>query len=455
MSCTNLIVDITTNKIHNEEFKIWKKSIPSLYQHISTFKPSFTSRIEGIEKIPKNVVFTHKVVPDKEKGTLTTSLLCTQGSDVYEVDCQLPLGLHTTSEKLPEPHYDTAFSSLTSTTLVPKWTYQGETITKLEYVGSPDCEFIAMASNGSLAWFKEGCKVPVHVMAEMMGPSTSFSMIHLQKKRNEIIADFAVSQDTETVVKSQQSMMNGGSGEHSILKIVDNCQSPGDLLRTIPVEGTTVTHTVKFHDNHMFSTCSDDNRLRFYDTRGNGKPIWSVCDPNDGRLTCFDVSPVMETMFITGSSTGFLKLWDLRSIAAATAEQEEPTEIVSLYHSGGDSVEDVKFGVSSPTEFLSVGGSGNVYHWDLEYLFARENENDDDVADSEELQQQCLRFLHTGGGRRSIGDLNKRGTATWHPIIDGVVGCVDADGLLTVYKGFIGREDDDEQSQGDAEELQE
>ena len=413
--------------------------MPSLYQHISTFKPSYTTLFDSTSKIPKVVAFTHKIAPNREKGTLTASMLCSQGSDIYEIDFQLPLGLHSNSEELPEPQYSAAFAQASEGgRLEAKWTYQGETITKLEYVGGPEVDAIVMTSTGSLAWFKEGCKVPVYVMEELVGPATSFSRINNKGSGNAILADFAVSEDTETVVKSQQSMATGTGEEHSLLKIVDNSQSPGRLIRSICIPGTTVTHTIKFHDNHMFSTCSDDNKIRFYDTRGDGKPLWEVCDPHDGRLTCFDVSPALETLFVTGSDTGVLKLWDLRSVIAAQLEQQEPMEIAKLYQSGADPVADIRFGSSSPTELLSVGGSGNVYHWNLEPIFLREDDEDDEMAEAEQLQQQCLEFMHTGGGRRSWGPSHERGTVAWHPIMHGVVGCVDPDGLLTVYRGFYG-----------------
>lgn len=431
------------NKIKNEEFKIWKKSVPSLYQHITTIKPSYTRLFEGAERIPKVVAFTHKIVPDREKGTFTTSLLCSQGSDIYEVDFQLPLGLHSNSEALPDPQYSSAFAEIVhSEKHEPKWTYQGNTIIKLEYVGGAEADAIAMTSTGSLAWFKDGCKVPVYVMEELVGPATSFSRIHNQGSTNNwIAADFAVSENTETVVKSQQSMATGPGEEHSLLKIVDNSQSPGNLIRTISIPGVSVTQSIKFHDNNMFSTCSDDNGIRFYDIRGDGKPLWTVFEPHDGKLTCYDVSPTLETLFITGSDTGVLKLWDLRSVIACEIEQKEPTEIAKLYHSGADPVADVRFGISSPTEVLSVGDSGNVYHWNLEPIFLREGDEDDEMAESEELQQQCLEFMHTGGGRRSLGQSRKRETVAWHPIVQGVVGCVDPDGLLTVYRGHYGATD--------------
>ncbi|SCV05784.1 LANO_0H15104g1_1 [Lachancea nothofagi CBS 11611] len=431
-----------TNKIRNEEFKLWKKAVPSLYQHISTFKPSYTTQFESVEKIPKVVAFTHKIAPDRDNGTMTASMLCSQGSDIYEVEFQLPLGLQSTSENLKDPQYGAGFARASQTgNAEPKWTYQGETITKLEYVGGPHADAVVMTASGSLAWFKEDCKVPVYVMEELVGPSTSFSRIHNQSQSSRPNADFAVSENVETLVKSQPSASSGsGDDEHSLLKIVDNAQSPGQLIRTIAIPKTSVTPVIRFHDNHMFSTCSDDSTVRFFDVRGDGKPLWSMTDPHDGKLGCLDVSPVLETLFVTGSDTGTLKLWDLRTIVACNETKEEPKEIAKLYHSAADPVVDVKFGTSSPTEFLSVGGSGNVYHWDLEPIFVRENDEDDEMVDQEELQQQCLKFMHTGGGRRFADNYNQRETVAWHPIISGLVGCVDPDGLLTVYKGFYGRE---------------
>ncbi|SCU79884.1 LAFA_0B06260g1_1 [Lachancea sp. 'fantastica'] len=430
------------NKIRNEEFKIWKKAVPSLYQHISTFKPPYTTLFESVEKFPKAVAFTHKIAPNKEAGTMIASLLCSQGGDIYEVEFQLPLGLYTSDDDLKDPKYGTAFAAIASIgKMEPKWTYQGQTVTKIEYVGGSYADAVVMTSNGSLAWFKEDCKVPVFVMEELVGVSTSFSQIHNQEQSRSVKTDFAVSEDVETLVKSQPSMASGQEQDRSLLKVVDNAQNPGQLVRAIPISSTSFTQVIRFLDNHLFCTCSDDSTVRFYDLRGNGEPLWSMADPHDGKLLSLDVSPMIESLFMTGSETGVLKLWDLRTIIACLENKEEPVEIAKLFHSAADPVVDVKFGISSPTEILSVGGSGNVYHWDLEPLFSQEAAEAEDLADAEELQQQCLKFIHTGGGRRQTEFYNQRETVAWHPLISGLVGCVDPDGLLTVYKGFYGKED--------------
>lgn len=469
--------DIKRNKLKNEEYKIWKKSVPSLYQHISSLKPKFDTRVDNILKFDKRLIFTNEVVPDKTKGLLTTNVLYSQGSDIYEIGCALPLGAfygdskqtpkETTEEVLPDPDYGDAFAQIEKTPLKPKWAFQGETVTKMIHMGDAlgDSSLLTMASNGSLAWFREGVKVPVHIMQEIMGPGTSFSSIHSYTHPNSLaVSDFALSEDYETVVKCQSN----GREEESTLKIIDNSGNPGEALRRINIPAT-VTHSVRFFDNHLFATCSDDNTIRFWDTRTEGKPLWNLQDPNHGKILSFDTSPVVETLFATGSDTGIIKLWDIRAVAAATADLtnrqhgEDPiqNELLNLYHSGGDSVVDVQFSYTSSSEFLTVGGSGNVYQWDVEYFFSEyDDDNGDtidlDIAAADILQSRCLKFLHTGGSRRSMGQHGKRNTVAWHPVIDDLVGTVDNDSLITVYKAFSGRDEEpDEEEGGENEDSKE
>ena len=67
------------------------KPAPSLYQHISSFKPQFSTRVDDVLHFSKTLTWRSEIIPDKSKGTLTTSLLYSQGSDIYEIDTTLPL----------------------------------------------------------------------------------------------------------------------------------------------------------------------------------------------------------------------------------------------------------------------------------------------------------------------------------------------------------------------------
>lgn len=310
-----------------------RKPAPSLYQHISSFKPQFSARVDDVLHFSKTVAWRSEIIPDKSKGTLTTSLLYSQGSDIYEIDATLPLktfyddddddddddsdkeSRKTKSATFPNPEYGDAFHDVDGTLLRPKWIYQGETVAKMQYLeSSDDSTAIAMSKNGSLAWFRDDIKVPVHIVQEMMGPATSYASMHsLTRPGSLAVADFDVSTNMDTVVKSQSN----GYEEDSILKIIDNSDRPGDILRTVHVPGTTVTHSVRFFNNHLFASCSDDNILRFWDTRTADKPLWVLSEPQNGRLTSFDSSQVTENLFVTGFSTGVIKLWDARARATS------------------------------------------------------------------------------------------------------------------------------------------
>lgn len=427
-------------------------------------KPKFITRVDDVLHFTKTLTFRSEIIPNKAKGTLTASLLYSQGSDIYEIDCDLPLASFyqtitgngkdssSTLSSLPNSEYGDAFKGVEDTKLSTKWIYAGETVTKMSYLDSSlDSTIIAMSKNGSLAWFKDGCKVPIHIVQEMMGPATRFSSIHSHVRPDSLaVSDFCLSANLDTVVKSQSS----GTEEDSILKVIDNSGRPGDILRTIHVPGTTVTHSVRFFDNHLFASCSDDNILRFWDTRTSKRPLWILNEHQNGRLTSFDTSQVTNELFVTGFSTGVIKLWDVRAVETATTDLthrqngEDPiqNELLSLYHSGGDSVVDVQFSPTSSSEFLTVGSTGNVYHWDTEYFFSKyDDDNEDeasmDNATPEELQGQCLKFFHTGGSRRSSNSqFGKKNTVAWHPVIDDLVGTVDANSLVTVYKPFTGRD---------------
>lgn len=461
----------------NKERKsvLWRRSAPSLYHHISSFKPKFIRRMDDTEKLHKSITFRSEIIPDKNRGLLTTSLLYSQGSDIYEIDCNLPLGSFYKDEKIknkniPDNKEGDAFNDVESTKLGAKWVYSGETVSKMAYLDdSEDSTIIAMSKNGSLAWFRDGIKVPIHIVQEMMGPSTSFAAMHSHVRPDDLaVSDFGLSENLETLVKSQSN----GSEEDSILKVVDNSGRPGDILRTIHVPGTTVTHTVRFFDNHLFGSCSDDNTIRFWDVRTSSKPVFSLSEPQNGRLTAFDTSQITNELFVTGSSTGVIKLWDVRAVEFATTDLsyrqngEDPiqNELVSLYHSGGDSIVDVQFSQTSSSEFFTVGNTGNVYHWDMEYFFSRNdddneesvrkslptkshttstrNNNNNNVPAPEELQGQCLKFFHSGNNNRSNTKFGKKNSVAWHPIIDDLVCTVDDSSFVSVYKPFSLRDFD-------------
>ena len=170
----------------------------------------------------------------------------------------------------------------------------------------------------------------------------------------------------------------------------------------------------------------------------------------DGKTTCFAASPFVDTLFMTGTSGGALKVWDIRAVIAlgdADAElninqgHNKVNELFKVHHFYSEQVSKIEFSSISPMEVVTIGGLGNVYHWNFDPVFAIYNEINEDFQGiiSDELEAESMAFYHTEGCRREIGENNKVNTVAYHKYIEDLVATVDSDGLLTVYKPFTGK----------------
>ncbi|CAI4038900.1 hypothetical protein SMKI_06G2520 [Saccharomyces mikatae IFO 1815] len=439
------------NKIKNEEFKIWKKSIPSLYQHISSLKPILGPEIDDFPSIPRSLVFTNDKECNKAKGVLNAPLLYSQGSNIFEVDCIVPLGLHygkpeANLQPLPQPDYTMESQKVEQTVLTPKWEFTNETIEKMIYVDNSEInvKVIALSTNGSLAWFREGVKLPVYTMTEV---PTSLKTTSSRNQNNGPSVDFAISEDSKTLAVTRGKHFDG---ESATIKLVDNSSKIGEVLCTIPVPGIENIQEIKFLNNQIFVTCSDDGIIRFWSNGTGAEPLWTLNDSSDGKTCCFAASPFVDMLFMTGTSGGAIKVWDLRAIMASADVGSNPSvnqehnrinELFKVHHFYSEQVAKIQFSAISPTEVISVGGLGNVYHWNFEPVFSIYGEINEDFQGvvSDEVEAESMTFYHTEGCRREIGEKNKVNTVAYHNCIEDLVATVDSDGLLTVYKPFTGK----------------
>ncbi|CCH59988.1 hypothetical protein TBLA_0C01740 [Henningerozyma blattae CBS 6284] len=505
------VTDIIANKTRNEEFKIWKKSIPSLYKHISTYKPKFqnssslgnnqsisvtglTTTLSTNQNANNKIVFGNKVIPDQSNGTLTTTIYQTQNSDIYEIDTILPLGVYnidqsTDIRSLNDTQYeDVTLKRMANTPIKPKWSFQGENITKLilnvnnnnnnNNPSNDDSGIIAMAETGSLAWFKNDIKIPVHTLQDAMGSSTNYSTI--QSATSNISNDFDLSVDGLKLIASQCNKVVEES-RSCVLKFVDNGEKVGEIINSFSIKDVGKIYSVNYFNNTLFSSISEDNIIRFWDTRSNSEnPIFifnnntnnsnstnNNSNENDqGLFLSMDHSSLIDSLFASGSTTGVVNLWDIRAVfgnsnisARASTSNEygkiQP-ELATINQAGDDEVVDIKFSNTSPTDLISIGSSGNVYHWNMEPFFSSHSQDESEDSSTEyqtllsdELQRECLSFLHTGGNRRkamakgqathATSSISYKNTVALHPRINGLTGTVDPDNLLTVYLPFAGR----------------
>ncbi|QEU60617.1 Wtm1 [Kluyveromyces lactis] len=443
-----MATDIRTNKVKNEEFKIWKKTIPSLYEHISTLQPKIFNPCESSQSPERRVLFTDLISEEADKGLLNTSIYYSQRSEIYEIGVQLPIGAYTShgDKELPQPRYSEFFSEPANA----KWVFEGHSIASFKANHSTSA-LIVMSKRGTLAWYNGSSKKP---LKSLEGSS-----------EKDITADFDISTDGKYVVRFESPVPESAQSGTKIT-VINNTDNVGDVLHTITLPNTKQARCVKFHTTTLFSTVTEDNLLRFWDVRARDEMLFSLSVhsvssssessttesevEDDGTINVVEASKLFDTLFITGSDAGVIKLWDLRSIAARNSKEvKDATEIVTFYQLDNDPVVDIQFSPLEPECFLTVGASGNVYHWDFSYLINESEQQGEDAADSDEIyqddiQEHSLKFLHTGGGRRSAYKPDNtvliKGSVTQHPLIRDIIGTVDGDGYLTVYKGFYGRD---------------
>lgn len=444
---------ITENKLKNEEYKIWKKVVPSLYQHIITFKPIFSDiPTEQIENLCKCISFTDKIINDSNgNGTLTTSAFCSLGDKIYEFDFTLPLGAYDTTNSdspLPDPKYnDHEISYIAEETKYnSKWIWSGETIIKL--VSLSEKKFLALSKSGSVAIFQDDAQSP---RKAVMDTST--------ERNDDIIVDMDVSKDLKSIIKTKSNLIT----HQTIVEIIDNATTWGNKVVSISLNDILINQILFLNnenndtsgeENCGFIALGDENQVYIWNniSQQNQEPNFTLKVENN--ILHISISPFIPTLFALGFVNGSLRFYDIRNIKAQDPLHVKENYLFELNQLNEDPVVNIIFSKVSPFELLSVGKSGNVYHWNLEYVFNQVNREGFDNLEGEfinqrAVQSECLTFYHTGGARRSFDLGSCKNSVSYHPLIDDFVATVDKDGSLSVYKPCIGRYLPEEESEDD------
>lgn len=450
-----MTTEIATNKLRNEEFKIWKKTVSLLYQHIFSVKPKYLISDKGLKKDkPRCLTFSNKVVPNKMRGVLSVFAYYSFDNEIYDIECDVPLGLHiskdSVGEKLPMPQYDGIIEKIQTMEKSPKWRVSDERrIHKLKVVG--DNSVIAMLDSGAIVWFHEGTESPVCIVESGSNKVPEHQEAGESLDPLSIVdLDFDVSSAGDQIIAGQFAP----DGTKVNIRLISNNEKDlGKVIQSFEIPDVKSVHCIKFYTENIFAFSDNEGKLTFYDIRNPGNVLWSILED---KILAFDFSPFIDTFMVTVSLTGQLNFWDIRTLSSksTTTEETKLEPIFSLNNYVEEPVSTVEFSAASPSELITVGYSGSVYHWDISTYFQRVNELADDdenqeetyTIDMDEIQTESLVFYHTGGSRRHLGKSTKKNSVVSHPLIEGLVGTIDVDGLITVYKPFTGAIPESEES---------
>mmetsp|Transcript_4378 Transcript_4378/g.13362 ORF Transcript_4378/g.13362 Transcript_4378/m.13362 type:complete len:431 (+) Transcript_4378:146-1438(+) len=176
---------------------------------------------------------------------------------------------------------------------------------------------------------------------------------------------------------------------------------------------TSVVEDISWHQHHdsYFASVGDDKRLLIWDTRQPAdKPSYSV-EAHTAEVNCVSFNPFSEFILATGSADNLVALWDLRHLK----------EKLHSLTSHTDEVFQVQWSPVNETILASAGSDRRVNVWDLSRI------GDEQTPEDAEDGPPELLFIH-GGHTSKISDFAWNGNDHW------TVASVAEDNILQVWQ---------------------
>ncbi|CDI97128.1 Histone-binding protein RBBP4 [Echinococcus granulosus] len=188
---------------------------------------------------------------------------------------------------------------------------------------------------------------------------------------------------------------------------------------------TSVVEDVAWHPLHesVFGSVADDKRLMIWDTRSCGstsagagttatasKPSHCV-EAHAAEVNCLSFNPFSEFILATGSADRTVALWDLRSLHMK----------LHSFESHKDEIFQVQWSPHHETILASSGTDRRLHVWDLSKI------GEEQTPEEAEDGPPELLFIH-GGHTAKISDFS------WNPCVPWVVCSVSEDNILQVWQ---------------------
>ncbi|KAJ3823862.1 WD40 repeat-like protein [Lentinula raphanica] len=366
------------NKLINEEYKVWKKNAPYLYDLVITHAldwPSLTCQWFPDKETPSGKNYTiHRLL----LGTHTSG----QAQDYLQIaTVSIPNRDHNTghhSDKLDHESYDGDRGELGGHTIPPspriqitqKITHPGE-VNRARYMPQNPELLATKAVTGEVLVFDR------------------------TKHASEPEPDGVSKPNIRLVGQTREGYglaWNPNKGGHILGASEDmtvchwDCQAYSKENSTIQPTTTFRGHTsvvgdVDWHSkkDYLFASVGDDKMLMLWDTRSPGGPVTKV-QAHDREILAVAFSPASEDLLITGSADKTCILHDLR----------HPTRKLHTFESHTDEVLHLAWSPHNPTIFASASSDRRINIWDLSLIGQEQTPDDQEDGPPE------LLFVHGG-----------------------------------------------------------
>jgi len=182
--------------------------------------------------------------------------------------------------------------------------------------------------------------------------------------------------------------------------------------KTIFKGHTGIVEDVQWHCLHdsLFGSASDDCTAMIWDTRVNSATPRHTIKAHSAEVNCLSFNPYSEFTLATGSADTTVALWDLRNLKLKLHSFESHT----------DEIFQVQWSPHHEAVMASSGSDRRLHVWDLSKIGMEQTPEDAEDGPSE------LLFIH-GGHTSKISDF------AWNPHEPWVISSVSEDNIMQVW----------------------
>lgn len=393
--------EILEEKMINEEYKIWKKNTPFLYDLVMTHAlewPSLTvDWLPDIERFEDKEYSVQRLV----LGTHTS-----EGEQNYLQIATVRLPLENT--KVDNRKYDEEKGELggygsfeSKIQIVQRINHEGE-INRARHMPQNPCLIATKTVTGEVHLF-DYTKHSSEPTDNVVNPNlrlTGHSMEGYGLSWNRNVKGLLLSASEDQTI--------------CLWDIASAEKDKTAKAKTIYQLHTAGVQDVAWHGLHdsIFASVGDDKKLILWDTRSSTSTKASyVVEAHNAEVNCVSFNPFSEFVLATGSTDKTVALWDLRNLNMKLHSFESHT----------DDVLQVSWSPHYETIFASAGTDRKVNVWDLSKI------GDEQTPEDAEDGPPELLFIH-GGHTNKVSDFS------WNQNEQMVLCSVAEDNIMQIWQ---------------------
>ncbi|KAF9270853.1 histone acetyltransferase type B subunit 2 [Marasmius fiardii PR-910] len=364
------------NKLINEEYKVWKKNAPYLYDLVITHAldwPSLTCQWFPDKESPPNKSYSiHRLL----LGTHTSG----QARDYVQIaTVSIPKRDSSASaQKLSRNDYDDERGELGGHTIPPapriqviqKINHEGE-VNRARYMPQNPDLIATKAVSGEVLVF-DRTKHP----SEPEKDGVCRPDIRLVGQKREGYGLSWSPTKAGHVLGASEDMTVCHWDVNSYTKAKTSIEPTTVFKGHTSVVGDVDWHATK---ETVFASVGDDKLLMIWDTRTAGEPVTKV-QAHDREILSVACSPASEHLIVTGSGDKTAILHDIR----------QPTKKLHVFEGHTDEVLNLAWSPNNATIFASASSDRRINIWDLSLIGQEQTPDDQEDGPPE------LLFVHGG-----------------------------------------------------------